>query len=194
MPNCSAELNWHCRESYELLKRDPSAFAASFARAARTYALPPGVDPETRTVVDPIPYRGGPLKYTPSREKSRGLQAILRYSEGLAFQYAALASSLDSNGRLSVKKQADQIAQLHSLLAERFNLLSLKNVELDEAHRRLQAALQQSLEHRRELESAIRRSWTWKAGRMLVGPFSLLKKLGSRVAGSTWPQFQKRAA
>jgi len=93
MGNRHPDWGFHYREPFELLKRDPEAFLASFHTAALSYMRLPGAEKDTRTVAAPFPYRGGPLRYTAARgDVNFGWRAILDYAESLAVQFAVLSA------------------------------------------------------------------------------------------------------
>ncbi|MBN2495745.1 MAG: glycosyltransferase family 2 protein [Deltaproteobacteria bacterium] len=80
---------FHYRKSYQLLMRDRRAFDDACREAAIYFAVQ---DPSTfqpELVVDPIPYRGGELKYTCGQaQENRALRNILSYGEMLAADFA----------------------------------------------------------------------------------------------------------
>ncbi|PYS97179.1 MAG: hypothetical protein DMF50_01595 [Acidobacteria bacterium] len=79
----------HHAASYDLLKRDPAAFFATWREAALRFAVEPGAAFEPRVVLDPIPYRGGDLVFTPPiNDGSRVLNSVLEYAENLARLHA----------------------------------------------------------------------------------------------------------
>jgi glycosyltransferase involved in cell wall biosynthesis len=94
---------WHYRIPYELLKADPAKFAKSLREAALRFAVPAENDFVPETVIDPIPYRGGELSFTPTaKEEVQSLRLVLEYAENLAQQYAEQSKHL-----LSILKDND---------------------------------------------------------------------------------------
>jgi hypothetical protein len=88
---------WHYEIPYRLLRSDPGKFFESFREAALHFAVPVESHFIPETVVDPIPYRGGDLSFTPKMtEEFQTFRAILEYAENLARQYAEQSSRLSS--------------------------------------------------------------------------------------------------
>jgi len=88
---------WHYEAPYELLKSDPVTFAENVREAALRFAVPAESDFVPETVIDPIPYRGDELSFTPtSKEEGQTFRAILEYAENLARQYAEQCKRLSS--------------------------------------------------------------------------------------------------
>jgi glycosyltransferase involved in cell wall biosynthesis len=80
---------WHHAAAYDLLKRDPDTFSTTWREAALRFAVEPGAAFEPRIVLDPIPYRGGALAFTPPVDDgSRVLRSVLEYAENLARLHA----------------------------------------------------------------------------------------------------------
>jgi Methyltransferase domain/Glycosyl transferase family 2 len=85
MSRRSERWGWHHAAAYDLLKRDPATFSATWREAALHFAVEPGATFAPRIVLDPIPYRGGALLFTPSvNDGSRTLRSVLEYAESLA--------------------------------------------------------------------------------------------------------------
>ncbi len=175
-----SDRDWACGSHYgdpfALLKRDLHAFAASVAEAARRYSLPPGAAIEPETLLDPIPYRGGPLRYTPRADDlSRAWQSLLLYAEQLARQHAVLTASLTEDERLWWQQQASFVASLHSQLADQQRELVSCRAMSWQRQREMQRRLSRA-------EQELRRSWTWRIGRLLVGPVAWVNRFPRRCA------------
>ena len=86
---------------------------------ARNVALPAGSRLEPGTILDPLPYRGGPLRHTPRLDDTtRAWYALLRYAEDLARRHAVLAASLTEDQQWSVQQQAALVADLYARFEE----------------------------------------------------------------------------
>ena len=202
-----AERNWqwafHYKEPFELLKRDLRAFTASFTTVAMHYAAPREARIEAATVIDPICYRGGPLRYTPPVDDiSRPWQTLLSYAEDLARRYAVLAGGLTGGQQLAMEQQAAIVAGLYDQLEQQRKHLACfvdqaaaareeqqKQAAAARAEQQKQVAalaanldaqLAEAKRQRLEMEEQLRvagsqlarvsRSWTWRIGRLVVGP------------------------
>ena len=203
-----ASRNWrwgyHYHQAYELLKRDLPAFVASFSAAAQRYAMPAEAVIESGTVVDPISYRGGPLRYTPRvDDTTRGWHALLHYAEDLAHQYAALSAGLSESQQFSVEQQAAVVADLYAqleqqrkematLVANVGTLMASASAQREE-HRSERAAITASANAQRERHEKeradllgqleeLRRSRTWKIGRAVVEPVAWANRLRQRCS------------
>jgi Methyltransferase domain/Glycosyl transferase family 2 len=215
MPGRDANLGAHYREPYELLKRDPHAFAANYVRAAHRYLMPTGTGAGAETVVDPFSYRGGPLVHTPPvNDETRGCLAVLRFADDLAHRYGVLATCMTEDGHAALQRSAEVIAglrtqleqqvdQLCSQLIEKERVLQNQNLQLVEKERVLQNQNLQLVEKERVLQEqhvqlsqltrSMKKSWTWKAGRLVVGPLSMLKQPLSWCS-KTFPRLLKLAS
>jgi len=92
------EESWggHLQRPYELLKKDPQAFADTYREAALYFGVKPDRTFEPKVVLDPIPYHGGDLRYTRmSSENHRVFKSIITYAEHLAASYADLSLQYD---------------------------------------------------------------------------------------------------
>lgn len=173
------EAGRHYRNPFELLKQDWHAFAASLSDVARNVALPAGSRVEPGTILDPLPYRGGPLRYTPRLDDTtRAWHALLRYAEDLARRQAVLAASLTDDQQLSVQQQAALVADLYAQLEERRKdreyVLAI-NYAVSVQQRNEQASFAKEL-------AELRQSWTWRIGRLFVGPIVWARRSGQRCS------------
>jgi hypothetical protein len=189
IPDRAIDAGWHYRAAYELLRRDPAAFRASFHEAAPLYASLPGQLPPAEFVHDPLDYRGGPLRHTPPvNDEARGLLAVLGCAEQLARRQAALSAWLGEDRLPSVERLASVLANIHTHFAEQY-YLALGNhtqlLQVAQELRRVQQLLpQQVRQAERSTVRALKQSWTWKTGRLVVGllrPFRVLARLGRRA-------------
>ena len=170
MPDKDPLWGQQCRDSFELLKRDLGAFLAGYQEAARRYAVPADAPDDTGSVADALAYRGGPLTYTPAvDDAARGWQAVLHYVEGLAHRHAVLQACLTQENRLSLEQQTVQVAHLRAQLDQQIELFNNSRVRNDQAMQQAQQALQ-----------AMRRSWTWRVGRLVVGSAAWVKRAWCR--------------
>lgn len=97
MARCDPNWGRHYREPYELLRRDPGAFAGAFYEFAQRFAAMPDVEFEPETMVEASPYRGGPLRYTrPFGDAARPFALLVPYTEELARGYAELMRREDA--------------------------------------------------------------------------------------------------
>jgi hypothetical protein len=196
-----ARRNWrwayHYQDPFALLKRDGRAFAASFLQAARRYGLPAGTTIEPGTVLDPIAYRGGPLRYTPRVDDgTRAWHALLHYADDLARQYAVLAASLTEDQQLSVQQQATVVAELYAQLEEQRKERAARAASLTvqlEQWQKERIAMAADANAQREMlaqERAyflgrleeLRRSRTWRIGRLFVGPVAWARQSRKRCS------------
>ena len=130
-----ADRNWqwayHYKEPFALLKRDLRAFTAGFSKAALRYAAPAEARIGLETVLDPLLYRGGPLRYTPRVDDATvAWQALLAYAEDLARQYAVLAAGLSDGQRLAAEQQAALVAGLHDQLEQQRQHIAYLTAEM----------------------------------------------------------------
>jgi len=167
MPYRDSFWGWHHRNHYELLERDPSAFLARVPDLASRYSrLVPG-DTAFETVDDPIEYLGGPLRYTPpASDMLAAWPPVLRYAQDLARRYAHLAASLPDEDRSGMEGQAAARAFLIEQLTERDRLLETLLTQ--------RAKLSDDL-------SRLQESWTWKAGRAVLWPGRLLRRMSQNL-------------
>jgi glycosyltransferase involved in cell wall biosynthesis len=202
MARRNAEAGIHYHYPFELLKRDWPAFAANLPEVARKVALPVGLWLEPGTMLDPLPYHGGPLRYTPRLdEMTRAWQALLGYAEDLARQHAVLAAGLSSEQQAAAQRLAALIADLYAQLEqrrkEREDLRAINYaISLERLDER--AAFAKELENVRAINYAIalerqderadfakqlaeiHQSWTWRIGRLLLGPMAWAETSGRR--------------
>jgi glycosyltransferase involved in cell wall biosynthesis len=178
----AAGLAFHWRAPFELLKRDPEAFAASIFDDARRFSVPRETEFQPETVVDRLSYRGGPLLYTPMvDDRNRGWQAVLAYAEQLAGRYAALTTDLTADERISLEqvitaflKSGQALGRAEPLLVtfqrDLKSHLAMRD-ELEECRHNV-AQLAAQLERAARDVRALRRSWTWRVGAVVVRPTS----------------------
>ena len=105
---CPSDWQWayHYKEPFELLKRDLQAFTAGFAAVALHYAAPREAKIEPATVIDPICYRGGPLRWTPPLDDmTRAWHTLLSYAEDLSRRFGVLASGLTDDQQFAVQSR-----------------------------------------------------------------------------------------
>jgi hypothetical protein len=200
IPDRRIEGGWHYREAYNLLRRDPQAFQDSFFEAARRYCCTPGSAVQPDTTLDPLPFRGGRLRHTrPVDDKVRGWLAVLACAESLARRQAALVASLDEQDRVAVDRLGDVFSSVHAHSAEQFHIALSWHSQLMQAGHQLlhlqqeaqqarqqaqlaqhqaEQALQQAAEQAR-LSEALRQSWTWRVGRLVLGPLRPIKALAT---------------
>lgn len=87
---------WQYEVAYALLKSDPREFLDTYREAALRFSVKPGDDFEPETILDPIPYRGGGLRYTHvSPGEWRTFRSIVAYAESLARAYSDLLVKYD---------------------------------------------------------------------------------------------------
>jgi uncharacterized radical SAM superfamily Fe-S cluster-containing enzyme len=191
------EAGYHSRHAFELLKQDWRAFAASLSDMARNFALPAESRVEPGTMLDPLRYQGGPLRYTPRLDDTtRAWCALLCYAEDLARRYAVLAAGLTDDQQFSVQQQAALVADLYAQLEERRKdreYLRAINYAVSEEGRKEREHLRAinyavSEERRKEQASfakelaELHQSWTWKIGRLFVGPVAWARRSKQRCA------------
>jgi hypothetical protein len=200
-------LAFHWRAPYELLKRDPDAFAASVFEDARRFSVPPQAAFQPATVVDRFPYRGGPLLHTAMvDDRARGWQAVVAYTEQLAHRYAVLMADLSAEERVLLERRLNAIWNAgpeeplllrgHLELRRQHQAVQKEFAECRQEAARLAGELDQSrqqaaclgaelarsrqesacfeaeLQRCRGVIQALRRSWTWRVGALVVRPAS----------------------
>jgi uncharacterized radical SAM superfamily Fe-S cluster-containing enzyme len=179
MPRRDPEAGRHYRTPFELLKQDWHAFAANLSDMARNAALPAGSRIEPGTILDPLSYQGGPLRYTPPVDDvTRAWGALLRHAEDLARRHAVLAASLTDNQQLSLQQQATLVAELYARLEEqrtdREYLRAINyTISVERANERASFA--------KEL-AELHQSLTWKIGRVFVRPATWARRAGQRCS------------
>ncbi len=200
-----ADRNWqwgyHYKEPFALLKRDLAAFLAGFPKAALRYATPAEARIEAEPVLDPLLYRGGPLRYTPRVDDAAvAWQALLGYAEDLARHYAVLAAGLSDGQRLAAEQQAALVAGLHEQLDQQRQHIAYVAAEMDRQRNEREVERQQreaerqkeraaaaradaNLEAARRQVAELRQSWTWRIGRLVVGPAARAKRWRRRLQG-----------
>ena len=75
-------LGFHYEAPFRLLMEDWPGFVAGYVEGARRFAAPAGFVPEV--ILEPIAYRGGPLRYTPPPRASEPWRSILEYTAQIA--------------------------------------------------------------------------------------------------------------
>jgi hypothetical protein len=88
-------LGFHYEAPYQLLMEDWPAFAAGYFDAARRYAVYPHTKFDPDVVLEPMAYRGGPLRYTPPPRSSEPWRSILEYTAQIASRLGAPSLILD---------------------------------------------------------------------------------------------------
>ncbi len=178
-----SDLAFHLWAPYELLKRDIAAFAASIGDGARRFAVPAGMEFRPSTVLDPLPYRGGPILHTPKvDDRERGWHAVIRYTEALAKRYAILTTGLGPEQRVALEQGIN--AALGASSADVWTPPPVPVdpgeptvTPLDHRVRELEAALERTAEEMHRTLQAVRRSWTWRVGSAAVWPASRVRRL-----------------
>jgi len=151
------ELFWgrNYSEHFEWLKARPEKFESTSYTAALQYAIPNarecGIIPEL--VEEPLRYLGGRLRYTSARsEMLCGLRAVVAMAEDLAFRYAAFVAHASTE-----QQDANAVA------AQLLNRFQSKANERDRRFAELAARTARAAED-------IAKSWTWRCGRLVIGP------------------------
>jgi len=158
---------WHHRNHYERLKTDPTAFIAGVAILAQRYSRPVADDSVHETVDDPIEYLGGPLRYTPPFAGTLDAwPPVLHYVQDLARRYALMVASLPEADRRTVEERRD----LHTFLTR----------QLVDRDRSIEALLAEQARLQDEL-SRLQSSWTWKAGRTLLWPGRVVRRISQNL-------------
>jgi hypothetical protein len=82
------------RAAYEQFKRDPASLLADFHHQAPRYCTHPAHDRPQALTIDPLPYRGGPLRHTRAmNDAHRALLDVLHLAEDLAVRYGSLGAA-----------------------------------------------------------------------------------------------------
>jgi len=178
MAHRSWQESHHYKEPFELLKRDLLAFTAGLSKTALHYSMPREARIEPRTVFDPLFYRGGPLWYTPRvDDMSLAWRAILPHAEDLARQYAVLVTGLIEDQRLVLQQQAATVAGLYDQLEQQRRSLAqlIGNMAAQPEGRQMElvafvANMSAQLEEAKKQLARSQQSWTWRIGRLCVGP------------------------
>ena len=77
-------LGFHYEEPFHLLMDDWPGFVAAYFDGARRFAAPHNKGFVPELVLEPLSYRGGPLRYTPPPRTSEPWRSILEYSAQIA--------------------------------------------------------------------------------------------------------------
>jgi hypothetical protein len=171
MPGRDPRVGGQYRKPFETLKRDPTAFKESFLQAGHFYPLFPMKEEKQATVVDPFPYRGGPLVHTAAgNDDERGWCSVLAYAENLASEYAVLlqrwreVTGTTAPHGSTLCEQARRRIDLEAIIHEQHGQLMDKELQLERQHRLLER------QHRQlSCGAAFHRvhSWIRKVGRLL---------------------------
>ena len=85
---------FHYDYPFNQLKISFEAFSNEFYELARQYAVYPGQEFTAETILDPLPYLGGPLKFTRSYDNQQAaISNVLAFAENLARSYARATST-----------------------------------------------------------------------------------------------------
>jgi hypothetical protein len=152
------------------------------------------------------------LRYTPCVDDAAvAWQTLLGYAEDLARHYAVLAAGLSDGQRLAAQQQAALVAGLHEQLDQQRQHIAYVAAEMDRQRHEREAARQKEqadaartsalLEEARQKEQAsaaradaileearrqladMRQCWTWRIGRLVVGPVARAKRWRRRLQG-----------
>src|SRR5262249_9690916 len=153
---------------------------------ALRYAVPDGAVVERQLVHDPLPYRGESLRYTPTRpEGQTGWPLVLSYAEQLAREYAVLARMLAPKQRAgaaalaaSVGGMQEELARQQAWIQRCEASLQQQQRQLTDTDRALREMTRRYLAEAQRVQDEVARSWTWRIGRLIVGPFGWLKRFG----------------
>jgi hypothetical protein len=109
----------HHRNYFEMLQHQRDVFVGDFPSWLRAHGVYQFFGAATG-VADPLPYRGGPLRYTPCLdEAAQSWKPILTYAQDLARRYGVLQASLTEDQRLSLEQQLDMFAYFRRQLDQR---------------------------------------------------------------------------
>jgi hypothetical protein len=158
----------HVRRFYDLLKSDANRFDAACQDAALEYAHLGGRPPPRHAVYDPLPYRGGPLRYT-EPERPDALRQILEYAEHLARAHAAATGDL-------VRVRSEHAADVRELSRRQD-----EEVALSACMRVLDDGRRQAEQARRVAEAECQRQRGERAYRLAAGARAIWH-LAGRIA------------
>jgi hypothetical protein len=185
MADRGAGWGWHTRSAFHEILRNPASAAASFANAARRYGLHDGADLPP-VICSPARYRGGRLRYTPLSAAADGpFLAVL----GLAAQFADHVAARgvappDELGRVCTL--AGRLDEEVALARRRgMQVIQLSEESVRQAERI--AVLNAGLASACLAAEALRHSWTWRAGRLAVGPPVWTVRLARRLLRRAGP-------
>lgn len=181
----AASGSFHWKVPYELLKRDLDAFAASIFDDARRFSVPPEIVFQPETILDPMPYLGGPLLHTDRvDDRQRGWSAVLKYTEDLARRYATIAAGLTPADRVTLEQRINELTGSDSQTTAAEQLLLRERVELVARNRALENESKEQT-HRAKLAEirleALLQSRTLRIGSLLLWPARLAVR-GLRAA------------
>src|SRR5262249_676426 len=155
----AAQRTFHLKSAYELLKRNLDAFGESMFEGARRFALPPDQAFQPETILDPLPYRGGPLLHTEKVEDTaRGWYAVLNSAEHLASRSGALAAGLSPSERVELERQINLLMDPASDASPRERLLMRERLDLMNKLAATRPEWNEPLEFSPSVE-ALKRSW-----------------------------------
>jgi Glycosyl transferase family 2 len=172
----------HYRDYFEHLRSDPTGFVHQFATMAAGYATPFVGTVHATIVEDAFPYRGGPLRHTPPLDDAvRTWQPILDYARQMVGELAVVKASLGEDGRLCLEQQARMWSDVRGYLTRQERTLRENQGQMLVSQGQAQSLSERlqtmHAEHQRELADCItnlKRSWTWQAGRCIIGPLRLV--------------------
>jgi hypothetical protein len=177
---------FHHRDNFEALKSNPTAFLNNLTRAAQRYSVPPGQPFDPKVVLEPLVYRGGPLRHTPPVDEVRQTWSpVLAYMQQLARAYGLLKGSLSADGQLWLENQAYLLGEISGHLARQEQTLLTQSIESANLARRQEALAHRLVEQLTQqlterIHEEFRRTWTWRVGRVTLTPLRVGRKLLSR--------------
>ncbi len=172
--------HFHYRDYFEHLRNDPAGFVRQFAATAAQYASPFGaVQPSI--VEDAFSYRGGPLRHTPPLDDAvRTWRPILDYARFMVSELAVVKASLGEDGRLCLEQQSRMWTDIRGHLTRQERALREYHGQILSLQGQMRALTDwlkdEDAEHQRDM-ARLRRSWTWRLGRCVIGPVFLLRWL-----------------
>ena len=92
----------HYREPIARLRQGLAGFEASFRELLLGHPVADELEFKPELVRDPLPYRGGPLRFTPSPSNTRLIETLLRCAEDFARYHAE-----DGQSRQSMQARLD---------------------------------------------------------------------------------------
>ena len=167
LPQRHPDWGWSSRDAFENFKRDPERFAKSLVEESMHYGIPHGRELRitSETVDDPLPYLGGPLRYT-NRPRTivEACVLVVRTAEELALRQA-LAAAEESTQFVSatspksndvrLKSDVHILATLQSTLndrdAERSQLIAQREQLMLELARCGKELADEQVQHARDL-------------------------------------------
>lgn len=172
VPDRNPAYGWRSSQILDEALRNSAGVAEQYTREAVRYGLAEATPDEIPLVVDPLDYRGGPMRYAArSDSKLCAFQSLL----ALAVQMARNVTPPPPAPEAVAAGDRERLLRDQSVA---LRLLEQRVRELETEVREMADDADRSMH---ELESTLRSSWTWNIGRRFVGPAAFTRALFQRL-------------